>query len=581
MIILLAGFASAQNDHINLLAVSETGVNGTHFGQIVDLYLEMYPAQGRIFIDSYPLTKMDTQVSTRYSNRFACDYTNIDCSNIDFIYTIRSNSPMIGGPSASAAIAAITTAKLLDADIDDEVALTGTLNSGGFIGPVGGVKEKVLAAKRANLKKVLIPKGSKFSDDVDLNFSTLANMTFNWTQFGIDNGIEVIEVLTIDEVLYHFGIVDKLKEQSKDIEPDGYYVDIMKDLAIDLCDRAQEAYEKINNSNVTMDADELRQRGQLFFSMKKYYAGASQCFASLSRYGYYDFLKQNMTESQINKTIDDWYVVFDNYTIPDYTTITDMQAYAVVKERLIDAKTSLARARTQSGDKKLETLSYSIERFNTAKSWSNFITHDGAVFDSKNDSLKSVCSEMLQEAQELVQYVDLYVPNGIFGEQKKSFESARDYYNDGEYSLCLFKASKSKAESNLVLNLLGVEQDDVKDIVDVKLDSILEIMNSNTNSFPIVGYSYYEYSKALNEVNDSSSALLYAEYALELSNMNLYFNGENSHDTYDFQNDDLTQKLIIFGLGFILGSLCVLFLWAKAIDIRRSKRRKKHGHKSK
>ena len=139
-VLIIAPFVNAQNNHIQLLAVSEDGLIQT--GQVVDLYLEAIPGNGRVFIDSYPLTKMDTQVSTRFANKFACDYANVDCSNIDFIYTIRSNSPIIGGPSASAAIGALTIAKLTNSNIDEKVALTGMLNSGGIIGIVGGVDKK-------------------------------------------------------------------------------------------------------------------------------------------------------------------------------------------------------------------------------------------------------------------------------------------------------------------------------------------------------------------------------------------------------------------------------------------------------
>lgn len=158
-VFILSHCVFSQNSHIKLLAVSEDEL-GNEKGQVVDLYLEVYPGQGRVFIDSYPLTKLDTQVSTRFANRFACDYANVDCSKIDFIYTIRSNSPIIGGPSASAAIAALTIAKLTNSHINESVALTGTLNSGGIIGEVGGVKNKILAAKNAGINIVLIPKGT-------------------------------------------------------------------------------------------------------------------------------------------------------------------------------------------------------------------------------------------------------------------------------------------------------------------------------------------------------------------------------------------------------------------------------------
>jgi hypothetical protein len=41
--------------------------------------------------------------------------------------------------------------------------------------------------------------------------------------------------------------------------------------------------------------------------------------------------------------------------------------------------------------------------------------------------------------------------------------------------------------------------------------------------FPIMGYSYYEYAGSLIRHNDSISALIFSEYALELGNIEMYF----------------------------------------------------------
>ncbi|MFA6089274.1 MAG: S16 family serine protease [Candidatus Woesearchaeota archaeon] len=581
-------FVNAQNNHIQLLAVSEDGI--IQIGQVVDLYIEVIPGSGRVFIDSYPLTKMDTQVSTRFANKFACDYANIDCSKIDFIYTIRSNSPIIGGPSASAAIGALTIAKLTNSNIDEKVALTGTLNSGGIIGIVGGVDKKILAAKEKGLTKVLIPKGSKIEEeitkhsgienitDIELNNSKEENITkeiqinlqnkfINWTEFGKENKITVIEVITMQEVLKEFGVkYEKKKEDEKKI--DDYYQKTMMALATDLCDKAdtlsKEIKKILKNETQTKDANELKERGELFFSQEKYYSSASQCFASLSRYRFYELKQKNMSNETINDLTLNTKEDIDNYIIPKYTTIMDLQAYAVVKERLIDAKKSIDESKTKNGDDRLSTLAYAIERFNTANSWSTFITHHGTAVNLDETSLKNACIDRMQEAEELKQYVDLYIPVGLFKTASESLETANNEYISKEYELCIFSASKSKAESNMILNTLGIEENQIKELVDSKLNIILQVINSNKNSFPIVGYSYYEYAKTLNDINDSSSALLYEEYALELSTMNLYFNGDISRNKFENFDNKITTSgkwdtLYTFILGFVLGILTILF----------------------
>ena len=154
------GSAAASQGSIKLLAVQqdEDGIKGS----IADLHLEIKSGSGRVFVDTFPLTKIDTQVSTRFGKEIACNYLEIDCDRYDFFYTIRANSPIIAGPSAGAAITTLTISLLGRIPISTDVAITGTINSGGIIGPVGGVKEKIEAAAENGINKVLIPYGERY-----------------------------------------------------------------------------------------------------------------------------------------------------------------------------------------------------------------------------------------------------------------------------------------------------------------------------------------------------------------------------------------------------------------------------------
>ena len=90
IIILLIPLVQAKTGHITLLTVAENG-NET-LGGIADLFLEIKPGTGRVFIDSFPLTKVDTQISTRFAKEVACSFLEKDCSTLDFFYTIRAKS---------------------------------------------------------------------------------------------------------------------------------------------------------------------------------------------------------------------------------------------------------------------------------------------------------------------------------------------------------------------------------------------------------------------------------------------------------------------------------------------------------
>ena len=85
-----------------------------------------------------------------------------------------------------------------------DTAITGTINSGGIIGPVGGTKEKLEAASKLGLKTVLIAKGTASPNLPENNNSNTSKSHFNLTKYAAENlSLEVIEVSDLDEVLFH------------------------------------------------------------------------------------------------------------------------------------------------------------------------------------------------------------------------------------------------------------------------------------------------------------------------------------------------------------------------------------------
>jgi ATP-dependent Lon protease len=105
------------------------------------------------------------------------------------------------GPSAGIAMATALTSALAYRPVSKDIAMTGEITLRGGVLPIGGLKEKILAAHRSGIKKVLIPKDN-VKDLKDIPAVVL-------------NDIEVVAVEHMDTVLLH-ALVWKGDDEVKD-----------------------------------------------------------------------------------------------------------------------------------------------------------------------------------------------------------------------------------------------------------------------------------------------------------------------------------------------------------------------------
>src|SRR5450756_2664740 len=92
------------------------------------------------------------------------------------------------GPSAGVTMAVALCSELSQRPVRGDVAMTGEITLSGRVLPVGGVKEKVLAARRVGIREVIIPARNEKNIVEDLSEDLRRDMTVHF-------------VTTIDEVL--------------------------------------------------------------------------------------------------------------------------------------------------------------------------------------------------------------------------------------------------------------------------------------------------------------------------------------------------------------------------------------------
>ena len=93
------------------------------------------------------------------------------------------------GPSAGVGMCTALVSALTDIPVRSDVAMTGEITLRGEVLPIGGLKEKLLAAHRGGISKVLIP---------EENEKDLAEIPKN-----IKDKLEIVPVKWIDQVLEH------------------------------------------------------------------------------------------------------------------------------------------------------------------------------------------------------------------------------------------------------------------------------------------------------------------------------------------------------------------------------------------
>jgi len=86
------------------------------------------------------------------------------------------------GPSAGVTMATALVSLLTGRRIQPLIAMTGEITLSGNVLPVGGIKEKVLAAKRAGVRDVILPAENKMNVDEDLTAEQLENLNVHYVK---------------------------------------------------------------------------------------------------------------------------------------------------------------------------------------------------------------------------------------------------------------------------------------------------------------------------------------------------------------------------------------------------------------
>lgn len=162
-------------------------------GDTLFIEVSVMPGTGKLELTGHlgDVMKESARAGLSYI-RSRCEELQIDkdfTKNVDIHIHVPEGATPKDGPSAGITMTTAMISALTKTPVNKDVAMTGEVTLRGRVLPIGGLKEKVLAANRAGIKKVVIPiDNEKDIEEIPAN---------------VRKGMEFVLASNMDEVLEH------------------------------------------------------------------------------------------------------------------------------------------------------------------------------------------------------------------------------------------------------------------------------------------------------------------------------------------------------------------------------------------
>ncbi len=591
-----AAHTGSKTAYIPAVYDTEIGYQGV----LATVTVDVIEGTGHVYLDTLPLTEIDTQSSARLAKEVSGNILGIDMEQYDLLYTIRSDSPIIGGPSAGGAITAITMATLLELDIDNSVVMTGTINPDGSIGPIGGVLEKAQAVAENGGRLFLIPEGQsmvtlqKTEHLVGGNSIQIVTQTetVDVVKYAKENlGIDVMEVNNVKDALKYMTGYEIKTRVAHNLEKSETVDEIMKVMASLFISNVEESYSKIqelfDNSDVPMqyssDLEELLNaqenniaQAKHLFDEEKYYSASSKAFFVGIQLNYVKNMITVLESSSITKSVQNVIETADDMIDIEekiinksvINSITDVEIISASEERLNEAKNNIEESRRlfynmQYADA-VYAASYAMERSNSAVMWYNLInSFNSTDFEFNYSSLQGLAQRRIDDADASIIYAQSI---GLDASGAVAFlNDAKININDDVYLSALSNAVLAKANANFIMELRGLEDLTIKvDGYDRNALTAIEDAQ-DAGAVPILALSYYEFAHSFNENDAIGTKLLYLKYAKEFASLSLdlisFGSGADERQIeVDIAPVQYTDPVFFAFAGFFVGIFFLFFV---------------------
>ena len=579
-------FACNMSASIYLPAVQKTSYG--YKGVIANANVQVRPGSGHVFVDTFPLTEIDTQASARLARDVAFKLLGMDPNKYDVFYTIRSDSPIIGGPSAGGALTVATISALKCLNVSKDVIMTGTINPDGSIGPVGGIFEKAGAAASHGAKLFLLPKGQSVvtverteKEKIPFGIQIITKpMTIDMKKYAKNNwNMTVLEVSNVNQALKYMTGYEIEEKKSKRID-DTKVKYVMKSVAKNMLSIAKEKLDEtkseISSSKLSLDyisqlksmyqdAENEYKNATKFYNSGDYYTSASMSFGVWIKCSYINnivkYSDKEALRKKINSVDDEIREVYSmiNKTKNEINSPEDVEVITLSEERISDAENYVDKAwKDFYNDNYISAcynIAYAEERARTARIWLNLTNY----FNEKNmtfnfSSLKSIAEKRIDDAKASILYAKTIM--GSVGNADELLDRAENEYDDGRYASALMNAIMAKATADAFMETNGLQ--DKSKVSEFKIEAENSIADAESKGYvPLVAINYYDYA---NNLNDVQSKLLYYKYADELAQIDEDLTGQHVQKEVVIRKVSEAQRSTSLLPIYVMASLFIGFV---------------------
>lgn len=170
----------------NEVAGVVTGLAWTSVGgDILFIEASLSPGKGKLSLTGNlgDVMKESATIAMAYlrahSDKFSIDYRLFDQWDVH-IHVPAGATPK-DGPSAGITMLTALASAFTQRKVKTHLAMTGEITLRGKVLPVGGIKEKILAAKRANIKEIILSKSNQ-KDILEIKEDYIKDMTFHYVK---------------------------------------------------------------------------------------------------------------------------------------------------------------------------------------------------------------------------------------------------------------------------------------------------------------------------------------------------------------------------------------------------------------